>query len=554
MANEDYEKLSDRDLRRWIETVSQNVRNWRRQFGVLLPEIRRRKLWITAGIKSLTEYAQKKAAYSPQMVTRVFRVYEKVRKFSVLLRLFKQAKVSWNKFEHVLPIIRTNNQQVLASVLLNYTEKDVRDYVKEYKAAHPEDFPPPPPPPPPPPSPEPPKPPEPDDEDKPSPNPGPPPGPEVPEPGPDDEDGENSEERPIAGANRGSETGTGQDSGSDGDNTCAACGHIDGGPMLKVGKRELEALYGDPIVTELYQRELFQWQKTNKNVRMTDVLGAVITFAKSKGLSFSKGALNADGSFPGNGKADVQKASCTGATKESANGESGGATKEATESESTKLSSVARYWFDYPYVQVINYDVKTGARYTKTPTGVYEVRERELTYRTEARNSPVDLKLMRLDAKKAADDYLRKYMESGKDVPDYICKKVENFTWLRSMGGYCEFPACHEYSLGPHHILRFAINPSSDPDVVIEFGHVHHRASHNGAIANEKESFDKLRLRFCDDDLSDRDSRVEAVDAKYRKWRDRGAQGFWESRGQSSRRKYRWAKDVALKLGHEDDQ
>ncbi len=538
MENENLEKMSDEKLRHRIACVGSNIHKWRRQFGALLPEIRRRKFWLKEKFIDLTTYAQIKAAFTPGTVDRVLKVYDRVKNHRPLLALFNEAKVSWSKFEIVLTIIRPNNASLLVERLLNDTQTDLRKYVKAYKAAHPKEFP----------------------QKKPRPKPKPETSPdERPKPGSDVDnteggDDEQTTKRPMPSASRDGDQGNIIFPGSSGHHDteapgeahiCLACGHVAGEEILKVGNRDLEPLYGDPIVNEMYVRELFEWQKSNKKVRMTDVLGAVITYAKNHGLTFDKSGLEADGSFDLTKRKTDRDATSDNETASDNRTSSDGTAppdraadefSETSKDQSANPNTGARLWFDYPYVQVINYDVKTGLRYTKTSTGTHFVREKELEYRTDAKGKPEDLQAIRLKAKEKAEEYLAKYMAAGKDVPDYIPRLIRYYLWLRSNGGYCEFPECNQFKITDHHIRRFAENPSADPDGLICFGKFHDRAAHNGAIANEFESFHELRLKFADEDLNPGNEAIDKIDANYRACRQKAAQGKLKQEG---RRKYK---------------
>ena len=77
----------------------------------------------------------------------------------------------------------------------------------------------------------------------------------------------------------------------------------------------------------------------------------------------------------------------------------------------------------------------------------------------------------------------------------YIPKAVIRYINHRC-SGFCAFPGCNRPAKYLHHVRRFALNPSHDPDGIVPLCYHHERIVHFGLVANEWEPAHRWRVRL----------------------------------------------------------
>ena len=465
--------LSDKQLKAKIAEISNNLYEWRNLFLRLLPEVYYRRLWDDGKFMNVYHFAAVKACLSRDTVNRVINMHKRIVNFPSILNLFDEEKVGWSKIEIVASVLDKENEPYFAKRLLEDAASTLKRIVKKIKGKD---------------SPE---------EEKPL------PGANQDKPGDGTEKGKETTPLPASETttdSKGNQTSqrdenTKTTAESDKGPICESCGHVAGDITHSSGGRELVTLHVDPLVADLYRRLLVEWKKKDVKVRMCDVLEKVALYAFRKGL-------------------DVE--ALLAASNKSSKQEQGG-----DKEDNTFPKQDENKWWLRQGVQVINYDVKTGACFTRSSSGYQLVKEQEVAYVTSCDKDPIDLAQMRLKAKKYAAEYLRKRLEEGKDLTDYIPVLIRDYLWLRSGGGFCEFPGCRNRAVRIHHLKRFELDPDCDPDGLIYVCQHCHDLFHDSAVANELRPFNEFRVRIEYTDGSPGEHERNRVDAAYRQFRNR---------------------------------
>ena len=509
--------MTDKELVAKVKELSDTIYVSRDHFIACLIEVKKRKLWDNGKFHSIFHYAKVKACLTEDVVERVFRMYARIQDFPDILKLFLEVKVSWSKIDIVARVLNKRNVRHFARRLLTDSTSTLKRLVKNIRQRN--------------------------EQKK---------GAVVggvnqrranggkeqggkPEPADatsskqgsftftqskgsggqpsfwdSDEAAVGSEDGPgEAGGHTTGEAGghtTGEANGHKtcdaGENkSCEACGHVKGDFTKRGRGRQLVPMMVTPSVRDMYERLLSKWQRKDKKVRMNEVAKRVMLAALEMGIDLT---FDSD-----RGPAASQsKASASGAQNK---------IKKA------KPASRARAWWKRPYVQIVNYDVATGAFLTKTYDGWERVCDKDLAYR-EALCAPVDLKQLRLEAKKFAAEYIRKHILEGRDIMDYIPEFIKYYIELRSQG-FCEFPGCKNRACTIHHLKRFGRDPDCDPDGLGNFCQECEKLFHDGAVRNEFGPFKDFKIRE-DYVPQTKDEKERAkIDAKVQQWRKKSKEG-----------------------------
>ena len=548
MAVVDPAALSNKELKAWISKISNNVGRWRRLFAAALPEIRRRKIWLKEGFADIYHYSSVKVSFNKKLVTRILNIFDSIEKFSSLKILFTKGTVGWAKFEIVAPVLNNSNCKYFAERLQQDTSDVLDKIVKKIKARREGEQ---------------------TSRDETSlasrlataPAPATATAPATGTPAlelsldtlPNSKVYANTkeayqssltyssspslkpiaEQSPIFEMNTLFEIAAHQSRES---RPCLACGHVPGDRVRKRGGREQDALYADPVIIEIFHRFLTHWQQKDKTKRMSDVLERVALFAMHKGIDFPAPELpemqqespSSEDASPKDSNASPKDSNVSGKGEDvsgkgedvSGKGEDGSNKNSPKTFDWTKKSR----WHERPYVQIIYYDVKTGACLTPTYKGRLPVDQSELENRPAIDESPIDLEKLRIQMKEYAAKYMERCRANGVDPGGYIPLPIQKYIFLRS-GGICEFPGCNERAERFHHAKRKSVDPDCDPDGIPHVGLGCHNLFHASAVANELGPFDEFEIRLESQDGSEGEDERNRVDRQFREARDRAVNG-----------------------------
>ena len=178
------------------------------------------------------------------------------------------------------------------------------------------------------------------------------------------------------------------------------------------------------------------------------------------------------------------------------------------------------------YIEVFDYDKVSGKRTVRTRFGPVEVTEEEIQNLEPVHDKPISVVKVLEEAKVIAREYDKKRRREGRGPTRYIPKRIKFALWLRAYGGYCEKPGCFCRAIIYHHYLRYALNPSHDPEYFGLFCYPHHDLIHKGFVANEGNiRFDMFTIGDDpeEEELVKLPSGVEYIDSLYRQYQQRAA-------------------------------
>ena len=134
------------------------------------------------------------------------------------------------------------------------------------------------------------------------------------------------------------------------------------------------------------------------------------------------------------------------------------------------------------YKEIVRLDESKNARSLDTRWGTTLLSEEQLNSR-ELQKETIDMVAHRLKAKEKAKTYLATKLKERR--PDrYIPAIIKEHVRLRDLGK-CTFPGCHSKGRVLHHLFRYTLDPSHDPDGIISLCKKHDRLIHCGVIENE---------------------------------------------------------------------
>ena len=476
------EELTDKELLVKMDELSSKVHFSRNRFIAYLPEIKKRRLWDDGRFTSVFHYANVKACLTDGTIERVFKTYDKVQEYPEILKLFQKAVVGWSKIEIVASVLNKRNARHFASRLLNNTTSTLKRLAKNIRQR-------------------------------------------------------NSGKSEVGSANKRANSGVSSAIGGNNNSIRHAdrakdsalqvtlpivgaeaqsrpASNVTQASLLdkaavtsqKPGySRRLVSLNVTPVVRDMYERLLHKWKQKDNKITMNEVAERVMLSALEMGVDLT---------FDSN-KGPGQKADDST--------DNGGTSEKTSEKKSVKAkkstsASKARAWWKRPYVQIVNYDVATGAFLTKTYNGWERVCDKEFAYREAVRSEPIDLKLLRLEAKEYAADYIRKHILAGKEITDYIPEFIKYFIELRSQG-FCEFPGCNKRGCKIHHLKRFCLDPDCDPDGLIFLCEECEKLFHDGVVEGEFGPFENFKIKEDYVPQTKGEKERAQIDQKVQSWR-----------------------------------
>ena len=535
------DQMTDKELLAKMKKLSNKIYMARDEFIAHLPEVRKRRLWDNGRFHSVFHYAKVMACLREETTHRVFNMYGRIKNYPRILSLFLEGKVGWAKIEIVAKELNSKNAYHFARRLQSNTTSTLKRLIKNIRKKR-------------------------KTEDK--------------EGEDNNKNNKNKYERNVnsgdhsssgqepkctktvmggtaqtkanGGANQNESPGNAQS--SSGQNTfgfpqggndsaasvsqtsgadrsthdksaapCEACGHVQGQSVKRGRSRRLVPMMVTTVVRDMYERLLSKWKRKDRKVKMNEVAERVMLAALEMGVDLTFDC----GRGPTDGSAKASKSGDANATK----------TTSVKKSKKPTPASRTRAWWKRPYVQIVNYDVATGAFLTKTYDGWERVCEQDIAYREALRAAPVDLKQLRLEAKDFAAEYIRKHVLAGKDITDYIPEFVRYYIELRSQG-FCEFPGCKNRACTIHHLKRFCLDPDCDPDGLINLCDGCEKLFHDGVVKNEFGPFKDFIIG--EDYIPKTKSEKERakVDERVQKWR----QAYKERSTQTSAKEQRRAR------------
>ena len=528
------QKMTDKELVAKVKELTNTIYLSRDQFIACLIEVKKRKLWDNGRFVSIFHYAKVMACLTQDVTERVFRMYERIKDFPEVLQLFLEVRVGWSKIEIVARVLNKRNVRHFVRRLQTDSTSTLKRLVKNIRKRNKRKK----------------------EEKSGSSN-----GKETNRPVTAKPEGQgasggsasqttvlgaahqsrgNGDEEEMAKPESAEESisnqkgfafsqgdasaGQGRIFGNDEAAAnkeavpCEACGHVKGDCVQRGHGRRLVPMMVTPAVRDIYERLLSKWQRKDQKVRMNEVAERVMLAALEMGVDLTfdseKGPIDSkSGAFEKGEGEDTNSNAKEGKSGVALNKK--GAKRE--KSKKVKSASRARAWWKRPYVQIINYDVATGAFLTKTYDGWERVCDRDLAYR-EALYEPVDLKKLRLEAKEFAAEYIRKHILEGKDITDYIPEFIKYYIEMRSQG-FCEFPGCKNRACTIHHLKRFGRDPDCDPDGLGNFCEECEKLFHDGAVNNEFGPFKDFEIREDYIPKTKGEKERAKIDAKVRKWR-----------------------------------
>jgi len=78
----------------------------------------------------------------------------------------------------------------------------------------------------------------------------------------------------------------------------------------------------------------------------------------------------------------------------------------------------------------------------------------------------------------------------GRHIPARVKKHLQ-----QKYGGRCAFPDCKNPAEINHHIKRFALEQSHDPDFIVPLCKNHERIAHHGLMENEEQMPENWKVR-----------------------------------------------------------
>ena len=491
-------EAQDADLIKRLKWLGKSIKNSRRRFIALLPEIEKRKLYLQLKYDDTADLAYCEAHFSPGVVSKVLRTAKYLEPFKAIKRLFEKSDIGWTKFAVVAPVLTKDNANDFLWHLKNRTSKSsLEEMVRIAK----------------------------------------------------------EEKRRLEGVAIGSiERGSSARSSS----AFVSSAIEQSKPIGQV--HQFKAINGqvsrDACPNSTDQNNLFNQSKdeTPEEVIESQVAGKAYGVSgtgictctcgcnhkKGVGQIFyvaGKAAVNvtlyasvAEALFQRADMLEVSKSKIADLSKviegllysnlelsnfEPSNSASNKSNNYSAENESYKLKRERE-------VIVVTHDKDKELYSSRSRKGDFEVEANEVKETSKNFDEPLDLHAMRERAIARAEEYMDTRLSLGKELTDYIPKLIEDYLFFRSKGYFCEFPGCNCRGFGVHHLDRFAINRSCRPDRLVVLCIRHHKLAHDGAMGGEDGPISGLHI---DVSLARRrakegsDAERAKVDAKYRHMR-----------------------------------
>jgi hypothetical protein len=135
LASKNKISLTDEQLFNLCKNYGENARHWRQKFAGLLPEVYKRRLYEQKGFSSIFEFAAKLSGMSNEQVRRVLSLERKFEDMPTLHSLLINGEVGANKLVRIASIATTQNQEVLARLTENLSNRAIETFVKDEKRA-----------------------------------------------------------------------------------------------------------------------------------------------------------------------------------------------------------------------------------------------------------------------------------------------------------------------------------------------------------------------------------------------------------------------------------
>ena len=125
--------MTDKELMDRVDALSKKLYFSRNHFIACLPEIAKRRLWDNGTFTSVGHFAKVKACLKEKTIERVFRLYNKIKYFPSILKLFQEVTVGWSKIEIVRSVLTKRNARHFAKRLLDNNSSTLRRLVKKIR-------------------------------------------------------------------------------------------------------------------------------------------------------------------------------------------------------------------------------------------------------------------------------------------------------------------------------------------------------------------------------------------------------------------------------------
>lgn len=121
-------KMTDRELYEYSRMVGANLREWKKKFVALLPEIARRGIHRKHGFATITEFAAKVGGVGKNTVERVFQVSKLIDDKPMLKEFLPEVGV--HKMKVIATVATKENQKILAKKVVEMSKAALEKVVK----------------------------------------------------------------------------------------------------------------------------------------------------------------------------------------------------------------------------------------------------------------------------------------------------------------------------------------------------------------------------------------------------------------------------------------
>ena len=487
-----------------MQQLGRRILGAKRRFIALLPEIERRQLYKELNYSDTYELARVEAGFSAGMVAKILRTAQKIALYKAISRLFECSDIGWTKFAVIAPVLDRENAADFLHYLKKADKGTLEKLVKAIKAQRK------------------------DEKERKEREAAAEAAAEAAN-GQDtsSEEAANDEERPMPGANRAQGTFSFGDSAEENEQ---AAGSDD------EETDEATATSGTSDTDETTSKK-----QNSCNYDMDSRKGVGKVYCLS-GKAVVNVTLYADVAEQLLQRADKVK------TKKSLVARLSKAVKDMLFEDDQPATTKGKRK-PKQVLQVVTFDkqkneYKTRTRYGDVVLPQSEVKEAAVNY-----NDPTDMNAMYERAKDCAKEYMETRLALGKELTRYIPNLVRKYVVLRSKGFFCEFPGCNCRGYQIHHLLRFALNNSCNPDNLVVLCKLHTDLAHIGALDGEDGPIEGLSINIglARKRAEENDARA-FVDEKVKHFKDKAKRDRHKAKWQKTKPSTKVKPKVKLKV------
>ncbi|MEK7540071.1 MAG: hypothetical protein AAB558_02380, partial [Patescibacteria group bacterium] len=128
--------LTDHQLLQLCTHYGTQAKLWKQKFLGLLPEVDRRKLYLTQGCSSLFEFGAKVGGVSKEQVSNVLRLYQRFEPTPVLKQALVSGEISVHKLARVVSVATPENQEFLLNQSKLLSNRALETLIQDTKRLH----------------------------------------------------------------------------------------------------------------------------------------------------------------------------------------------------------------------------------------------------------------------------------------------------------------------------------------------------------------------------------------------------------------------------------